>query len=314
MNRCVWTSMNRVAASSCPTTCIKSAVFSLANDPSELAHSETAVSVVISILTVRRRRLKCQTRNAEQLVQRRRMMIRTIFGDPGWRISLVLAMVNRFPGRLFLGNLVEKRSLLAQLVRRDFEQRFVGSAVGWIWGLINPLAQLLSWTFLFRFVMHVKLPPGEATRNYPLFLFAGMLPWLLFSDTVQRSASSVLEQANLITKTIFPAEMIPISVFLSTLVSHLLAVALMIGAAAVVLNRVSIFLVLLPLYIGVIGLFAIGIGWIVASLHVFLRDTAQVLTVVLTFWFWLTPIFIDEADFPKRARFLLTANPLFYVV
>ena len=82
----------------------------------------------------------------------------------------------RVPGRLFLRNLVEKRGLLAQLVRRDFEQRFVGSAVGWIWGLIHPLVQLASWTFLFQVCLDTRLPAGEVTQNYPLFLFAGMLP------------------------------------------------------------------------------------------------------------------------------------------
>ena len=120
--------------------------------------------------------------------------------------------------------------------------------------------------------MGVTLPKTEVTQNYALFLFAGQLPWLLFSDTVQRSASSVLEQGSLITKTVFPAEMIPISVFLSTLVGHLL------------------------------GLLAVGLGWIVASLHVFLRDTAQVVSVILTFWFSVTPIPISEQRFPAWAR------------
>jgi ABC-type polysaccharide/polyol phosphate export permease len=203
---------------------------------------------------------------------------------------------------------------LYQLVRRDFEQRFVGSTIGWIWGIIHPLVLLVSWWFVFQEVMGVTLPATEVTQNYPLFLFAGMLPWLLFSDTVQRSASSVLEQANLITKTVFPAEMIPISVFLSSLVSHLLALALLVGAAGVVLNQFSIFLVFLPIYWLLIGLFAVGLGWIVASLHVFLRDTAQVLSVILTFWFWLTPIFISEDKFPHWAHFLLLANPLVYAV
>ena len=209
---------------------------------------------------------------------------------------------------------MEKRGLLYQLVRRDFEQRFVGSAIGWVWGLIHPLVLLLSWYFVFQVCMGQTLPPTEVTQNYPLFLFAGMLPWLLFSDTVQRSASSVLEQGSLITKTIFPAEMIPLSVFLSTLVSHLLALSLMVGAAAIFLNQVSVFLIVLPLYMLVVGLFAVGIGWIVASLHVFLRDTAQVVTVVLTFWFWLTPILITEQRFPTWAHFLLVANPLSYSV
>jgi len=116
---------------------------------------------------------------------------------------------------------VERRSLLFQLVRRDFEQRFVGSAAGWIWGVIHPLVLLGSWTFVFSVCLHQKMPAGEVTGSYPLFLFAGMLPWLLFSETVQRSASSLLDQANLITKTVFPAEIVPVSIFLSSLVSHL---------------------------------------------------------------------------------------------
>ena len=207
---------------------------------------------------------------------------------------------------------MERRSLLFQLVRRDFEQRFVGSAVGWIWGLINPLVLLLSWVFVFQYCL--KVPPPQGENYYSLFVFAGMLPWLLFSETVQRCAPSLLDQSNLITKTVFPSEIIPVSVFLSTLLSHLLALVLMIVATGLWDNHISIFLVLLPLYMLAVGLFAVGVGWIVASLHVFLRDTAQVLGVILTFWFWATPILIDEGRFPQRAKFLLYANPLYYVV
>ena len=219
----------------------------------------------------------------------------------------------RLPGTLFLRNLVERRSLLGQLVRRDFEQRFVGSAVGWIWGLIHPLVLLVCWWFVFVKVLHQK-PEGAPTDYYPLYLFAGMLPWLLFSDTVQRSATAMLDQSNLITKTVFPSEILPVSVFLSSVVSHLLAVALMVAAAGVMLNQISIFLLLLPVYVFVLGLFAVGVGWIVASLHVFQRDTAQVMSVILQFWFWLTPIFFMEGKYPKKARILLTLNPMNYLV
>jgi ABC-type polysaccharide/polyol phosphate export permease len=223
-------------------------------------------------------------------------------------------MVKRIPGTLFLHNLVERRSLLFQLVRRDFEQRFVGSAIGWVWGLIHPLVLLVSWTFVFQVCLKVQLDSDAPTRNFPLYLFSGMLPWLLFSDTVQRSASSVLDQANLITKTVFPAEIVPVSVFLSTLVSHLLALVLMLAAAGYWLRVVSPYLFLLPLAMLGIGLFAVGLGWVMAGLHVFLRDTAQVLSVILTFWFWLTPIMITEKQVPAWARFLLVANPMRYAV
>jgi homopolymeric O-antigen transport system permease protein len=220
----------------------------------------------------------------------------------------------RVPGTFFLRNVVEKRSLLSQLVRRDFQQRFVGSAIGWMWGLIHPLVQLLSWTFLFQTLMKVSLPPNEVTQNYPLYIFAGMLPWFLFSETVQRSASSILDQASLITKTVFPAEIVPVSVFLSCLVSHGLALALMISAAGIFLNQISVFLLILPVYTFIIGLFAIGVGWVVASLHVFLRDTAQVLSVILTFWFFATPIMVPESRYTGWAHMLVVANPLAYLV
>src|ERR1700733_3071722 len=217
---------------------------------------------------------------------------------------------SNLPGAHFLRNLGERRSLLFQLVRRDFEQRFVGSVVGWVWGIIHPLVLLASWTFVFSVCLHTKLDPGEVTQNYPLLLFAGMLPWLLFSETVQRSSSSLLDQASLITKTVFPAEIVPVSIFLSSLVSHLMALGLVVAAVGIWLNRISTGLVLLPIYMVLLGMFAVGLGWILASLQVYLRDTAQVLTVILTFWFWLTPIFITEQQFPARLRFLLAGNPL----
>ena len=220
----------------------------------------------------------------------------------------------RFPGVHFLRNLVERRNLLFQLVRRDFTQRFVGSAAGWLWGVIHPLVLLVSWTFVFQYCLRIKLDPGEITQNYPLFLFAGFLPWLLFQDTVQRSASSLLDHQNLITKTIFPAEVVPVSIFLSSLVNHLIALGLVLGAVGIWERHFSPMVFFLPVYMFLLVLFAIGVGWIVASLQVYLRYTAQVLSVVLTFWFWFTPIFITESHFPARLRFLLRLNPLALLV
>ncbi len=218
------------------------------------------------------------------------------------------------PGRNFARNLVHRRTLLFQLVRRDFEQRFVGSAVGWLWGLIHPVVLLVSWVFVFQVCLHTTLPSNEVTQNYSLFLFCGFLPWLLFQETVTRSAMSLLDNANLITKTVFPAEIVPVSIFLSSLLSHLMALALVIAVVGFYIGHFSLWMLSLPLYMLLIGLFAVGVGWIVASLQVYLRDTAQVLSVVLTFWFWVTPIFIDEEKFPEWARFVLRLNPLAFVV
>ncbi len=228
-------------------------------------------------------------------------------------------MPKKIPGRHFARNLVEKRTLIFQLVKRDFQQRYVGSAAGWIWGLIHPLVLLGIYTLVFSVSLGMTLDEGDITRSYPLYLFSGMLPWLLFSETVQRSSGSLVEQANLITKTMFPSEIVPVSIFLSSLVSHLLAVALFVVVVAFTQQHLSPAIALLPLGMLLVGMFGIGIGWVVASLQVYLRDTAQVVTVAMTLWFWITPIMMAESKFP-RARFphtvsvILAANPLVYIV
>jgi len=220
----------------------------------------------------------------------------------------------RVPGSHFARNLVERRNLLFQLVRRDFTQRYVGSTAGWLWGVVHPLVLLASWTFVFQYCLKVKLGPDEITQNYPLFLFAGFLPWLLFQETVQRSATSLIEHQNLITKTVFPAEVIPVSIFLSSLMSHLIALGLALAAIGVWERHFSPMVLFLPVYMLLLGLLAVGVAWIVSSLNVYLRDTAQVLSVVLTFWFWITPIFIAESHYPRAARILLRLNPLALLV
>jgi ABC-type polysaccharide/polyol phosphate export permease len=216
----------------------------------------------------------------------------------------------RIPGTHFARNLVERRTLILQLVKRDFQQRYIGSAAGWLWGLIHPLVLLAVYTFIFGYVLSTN------QKNYPLVLFAGMLPWLLFSETVLRSSGSLVEQANLITKTVFPSEIVPVTIFLSSVVSHFLIVALFAIVAGIWLGHLSPLIFLLPVFTLLLGLFAIGLGWIAASLQVYLRDTTQVVAVIMTFWMWATPIFLDEQQFSKWtwARWILKANPLVYVL
>ena len=163
----------------------------------------------------------------------------------------------------------------------------MGSVAGWVWGLIHPLVLLVTWTYVFSVCLKQTLPKGQP-GTYPLFLFAGMLPWLLFSDTVQRSSSS--------------------------LVSHLLALALMVVATLIWVHTIGPALAILPLYMLLLGMLAVGIGWVVAALQVYLRDTAQFVTVILTAWFWMTPIFIFEDQVPPPLRILVYANPLASVV
>jgi lipopolysaccharide transport system permease protein len=223
--------------------------------------------------------------------------------------------VPRIPGRHFLRNLVERRALVAQLVRRDFHQRYVGSAGGWLWGVVHPLVLLGSYYFVFQVCLHLA-PPTDFVGPYAVFIFTGFLPWLLFQETVTRSAGSLVDHANLITRTVFPSEVVSVSIFISALIHHLIAAALAIGYMAWTLKQLSPALLLLPVYMFFVGLLAVGIGWIVSSLHVYLRDTGQVMTVALTLWFYLTPILISEETFKTKrfVKYLVFWNPMTWVV
>lgn len=216
------------------------------------------------------------------------------------------------PGRQFLRNLVERRALVAQLVRRDFQQRYVGSAAGWLWGVVHPLVLLGSYYFVFQVCLRV--PPPADGSDYTMFLLSGFLPWMLFSETVTRSASSLVDHSNLITKTVFPSEVVPVSIFLSSLIHHLIGVALVMIAVMVVMKTISPMILLLPVYMFFVGLLGVGIGWIASSLHVYLRDTGQVFTVLMTLWFWMTPIMISREQIPEAFQFLVTWNPMSWIV
>ncbi len=222
--------------------------------------------------------------------------------------------MNGLPGFGFLRNLIERRSLLYQMVRRDFERRYVGSMGGWLWGLLQPLVLLLSWTFVFHVCLKMGVPPGQGTSSYTIFLFTGYLPWMLFQETITRSSTSLLEHSNLITKTVFPSEIIPVSIFFSSLINHALTFLIAIVAVVFFDGGISPYAWFLPFYIVLLGLFSVGLSWMVAAFQVYLRDTAQVVTVILSLWFWITPIFIDIEQIPERFRFLPSLNPLSFLV
>ena len=200
-----------------------------------------------------------------------------------------------------------------QLVRRDFHQRYVGSAAGWIWGVVNPAVQLAMYYFIFEVCLRVP-PPPEAGDNYAIFMLAGFLPWMLFAETVTRSSTALVDHANLITKTVFPSEVVPVSIFISSFVNHLIVVVLMLIAVYAVLGIVSPMLLLLPIYMFLLGLLGIGIAWIASSLHVYLRDTGQVLGVLMMVWFWSTPIMISKEIVPQAFHPLFDWNPLTWIV
>ncbi len=212
----------------------------------------------------------------------------------------------------FITKLIDNRNLLKNLVVRDIKHRYVGSMGGFLWSVLHPLALLISYTFVFSVVLRLRVPV-EGTESFPLFLFCGMVPWILFSETVMRSCTAITDNAPLITKTVIPAEILPVAITLSNLVNHAVSLLILLGIL-MAFQTVPLSAIGILLYLPLLLLFSQGVGWLVAGLQVFLRDTIQVLQIVIQLWFWFTPIFYSADGVPENFRFLMALNPMSTIV
>jgi lipopolysaccharide transport system permease protein len=213
----------------------------------------------------------------------------------------------------YVSKLLANRNLLKNLVIRDLKTRYIGSVGGFVWSVVHPLVSLVSYSFVFTVVMPTQLRPEDGTSSFPIFLFCGLLPWILFSDTVMRSCSVVVDNSALITKTIIPAEILPIAITISNLVHHLIGLGVLF-AVLVIFHSVHISALGILIYLPILVLLAQGLGWMVAGLQVFLRDTLQALQILMVLWFWFTPVIYNLDRLPDSLSFLAVLNPMAIVI
>lgn len=200
------------------------------------------------------------------------------------------------------------RAVVAALVARDLRGRYVGSALGLVWAVVNPLAQLAIFTFVFSTVLAVRF--GTSGVPFVLYLAAALFPWLAFQESVLRSATCLVDNGVLVKRVVFPVEVLPVQIAVSALIHQLIALALLLVLMLVLGVPPRASALALPVLLAFQLLLTIGAGWIVAALHVFFRDTAQVLGVVFPMWFYVTPIIYPYDLVPQYLRPLLALNPL----
>ncbi len=199
--------------------------------------------------------------------------------------------------------------LLRELVRRDFQSRYAGSALGLAWSLVQPLWTLLLLTFVFSTVMKIS-PVGSRTGHFAIFLFCGLLPWMALQEGVLRASTSITDNSSLVKKLRFPSEILVLSVVLSALLHEAIAGAIFLGVLAALgelrWGGLPLLLLAVPLQIAL----TVGLGLLLGTLHVFFRDVAQVLGMILMGWFYLTPIVYPASLVPERFQAWIELNPL----
>ena len=188
---------------------------------------------------------------------------------------------------------MQYRFLFEQMVRRELRQKYKGSTLGVLWYLVNPLVLMGAYALVFKVLLKVANKP-----DYPLFLIAGLIVWVFFSQTLLSAAPSLVVNAPLIRKVKFPRETIPASVVAVQLVTFLVMLGILVPVALLVRGNLDVSLLLLPVVVALLFCFVLGVSLAVSIVHAHYRDVEPVLAAALLPWFFLTPIFLPVDEFP----------------
>ncbi len=206
------------------------------------------------------------------------------------------------------------RGFILGSVKREFQLKYRNSMLGVAWTVIQPLSMIIVYTVIFSQIMHAKLPGVVNTFGYSIYLCAGVITWGLFTEIVNRSQTMFIDNANLLKKLNFPRLCLPVTLTLSALVNFAIIFSLF-ALFLLISNSFPGWAILLMLPVLIIQtLFAVGLGMVVGILNVFFRDIGQLFSMVLQFWFWLTPIIYPASILPAAIQPWLQLNPMYPII
>ncbi len=210
---------------------------------------------------------------------------------------------------LNLVRLTRYRGLIQSLVARELKARYRGSFLGFFWSFINPLLLLLVYSFVFTVVM--PSAHDERIEPYALFMFCGILPWTWFSSSLNEAAGVLISGGNLIKKVLFPAEILPIVTVLANMIHFFFGLVILAGFLVYYQRPLDLpGLALFPVAVAIQLILTLGFALLLSALTVHFRDIRDILSNLLTFWFFATPIIYPWFLFKgKWQEKLLNLNP-----
>lgn len=205
-------------------------------------------------------------------------------------------------------------SYILEITRRDFAERFAGSVLGSMWAVIWPMINLFIYIVIFGKLMGARLPGTSEMNAYGIYLAAGLIPWLAFSQTIHRCASVFPAKKHIITKvnTSFSALLVHIN--LSETITYVISMLVFFIILLCTGYEFPRSLWLLPFLYYLQQLLALGLGLIAAVLNVFIRDVSQITGVILQLWFWFTPIVYVVDILPDPLKKIIMYNPAFRLI
>jgi len=198
------------------------------------------------------------------------------------------------------------KDLIWELTLREIKARYKQSFLGFFWVVLNPFFQMLILSFVFSKILRF----GNLGVPYPIFLYAGLLPWTFLSNSLNASLNSLSSNASLIKQIYFPREILVLSTILAKAFDFFLSFGVFLLLMIFFKVPFTFFMLFFFPIFFLQFLFVFGIGLVLAAFNLFYRDVQYLFNLILTLWFYLTPVIYAPEFFPERYRFIFKFNPM----
>lgn len=212
--------------------------------------------------------------------------------------------------------LLRHRQLILTLVSRELKARYRGTVLGFFWSFVNPLLLMVVYTIVFGFIVGGARVSGFENNKlmYSLFLFNGILPWTWFSSSLLESSNVLMIHGAMIKKIKFPIEVLPIMVVLTNMVHFILSIPILVLFFVIFGKGLTWWVLFLPVSLAVQFVFTLGLSFLISALTVHFRDIKDILSNLITLWFFATPIIYTYKTVPHALQVVLDFNPMTHLI
>lgn len=202
------------------------------------------------------------------------------------------------------------------MTKREITSRYRGSSLGMLWSFINPLLMLIVYTFVFSVVFKAKWPgtAEESKSQFAIILFAGMIVHAFFCEVLNLSSNNIVGNSNYVKKVVFPLEILTIITTFAALFNMLISTVVLFLINFLLGDSLHWTILLTPIVVFPIFILAIGVGWLVSALGVYIRDIGQFMGVLTSLLLFLSPVFFSLNSLPEQFRGIIELNPLTFII
>ena len=251
--------------------------------------------------------------------------IMSIAPPPVPAVPEIVRTTDSGPGKLagpreFVAGIIRHRHLIGQLTRREVLGRYRGSRLGLLWPFLNPVLLLIIYTVVFRFIFKSKFNGrfGENDSAFALMLFSGLIVFNVFAECIARAPSLILQNSNYVNRVVFPLEILPITIVLSSLFHLLMSFVPLVLVTLLLEHHLAWTVAEWPLLLLPLLAYGLGTTWLLAALGVFLRDLNEVVLAATTILMYASavfyPISVVEDKVPALFRPVVELNPIAHLI